>query len=340
MVAYRLLGALFVLALSVSAPSFAKELVYIEARQSKDIHIFDATTFQSLGKIDVGFPVDDVVGSHDGKMVFGNASIPNGNPVGFPDEGVVYAISTATNKILWWCSIPGTPQHLAVSPDNKKLYVPSLNMNHIYIVDTATGRIIETWPTIFGNHGSELSEDGKRLYTGNILLNRIDIYDTGTGQLIKIIRTRDGVRPFKFDKDEKLIYYQLSNLHGFEIRDIQSGNLVKAIDLPKLPADAEADVNGTLNHGISITPDGKKLLAAGSVANYVAVYSMPDLKYLGKIAVGKDPNWIRVRADSKVAFTGNRGSNDMSVIDIDQMKELARLPAGTRPERLAIVDVK
>ena len=339
MSALQLLSGLFALFL-VNSTAYAKELLYIEARQSKEIHIVDAATFEHLGKIDVGFPTDDVIGSPDGKMVYGNGFIPNGNPVGFSDTGVVYGISTATNKIIWWGSIPGTPQHLAVSPDGKRLYVPSLSMNHIYVIDTATGRTIDTIPSIIGNHGTELSKDGKRLYIGNALLHRLDIYDTENGQIIKIMPTREGVRPFKFDGDEKRVYYQLSNFQGFEVRDIETGELVKTVNLPKLAPGLKADSFGTVNHGLALTPDGKKLVAAASLEGYVAMYSLPDLKLLGTVPVGEDPNWIRIRADSKIAFVSNRGSNDISAVDLDKMKEVVRIPAGTRPERFDIVDVK
>src|ERR1700722_10164471 len=148
--------SLIVLAVMVTLalrPASAAELLYVEAHQSKDIQIIDATTFKTLGKIDIGFPTDDVVGSHDGRMVFGNGGIPNGNPIGQPDAGVVYGISTATNKIVWWAAIPGMPQHLTVSLDDRRLYVPALDKNYIYVVDTATGRIVDTWFSVMGNHG-------------------------------------------------------------------------------------------------------------------------------------------------------------------------------------------
>ncbi|QIB66894.1 YncE family protein [Kineobactrum salinum] len=332
---------LFVLWLIMfTSPAMAKELIYVQARQSKDIHIIDATTYEVLGTIDVGFPTDDVIGSPDGKMVYGNAFMPNGNPVGFPDTGLVYGVSTATNTIVWWGSIPGTPQHLSISRDGKRLFVPALNMNQIYVVDTATGRIVETWPSIIGNHGSELSKDGKRLYTGNALLGRIDVYDTETGRLRKVMTTRSGVRPFKFDDQEKYIYYQLSNFNGFEVRDIQSGDLVDTVNLPELSEGLHPDSFGTVNHGLAITPDGKKLVAAASLEGYVSVFSLPDLQSLGTIPVGEDPNWVRIRSDSKVAFVSNRGSNTVSVVDLETMKEITQVPAGSRPERFAIVDVE
>jgi YVTN family beta-propeller protein len=317
----------------------ARELLYIEAEQSKDVHIVDAHTLQEVGRVEVGQPTDDIVGSPDGKFAFGNAMVPSGNPIGYPEAGFVYCIDTATNKVLWTVAIPGMPQHLTVSKDGRRLFVPAFDKNYIYVVDTAAGRIVDTWFGVLGNHGSELSSDGKHLYLGNMVMNRIYVYDTGTGQVVQTYLTRNAVRPFKIDREGKRIYYQLSNFHGFEVRNLESGRVEQVVDLPKMPPEAQAGDYGTVDHGLAITPDDRKILAAGSVAGYVAIYKLPDLQLLGTVPVGEDANWIRVRADSKIAFVSNRGSNDLSVIDLDALKEIKRIPVGKRPARFDIIDV-
>jgi DNA-binding beta-propeller fold protein YncE len=82
------------------------------------------------------------------------------------------------------------------------------------------------------------------------------------------------------------------------------------------------------------------VLAAGSIAGYVAVYSLPDYRLLGTIKVGADPNWIAVRSDSKVAFVSNRADNTVSALDLERMVELRRIPIpGKLPQRLSIIDV-
>ncbi len=95
----------------------------------------------------------------------------------------------------------------------------------------------------------------------------------------------------------------------------------------------------TVNHGLAVTPDHKKLLAAGSIENYVAVYALPDYRLLGTIKIGTDPNWIAVRPDSKIAFVSNRGSGTLSVIDIDNLKELKQIPVGKMPQRVSVISV-
>jgi YVTN family beta-propeller protein len=324
------------LAASLLQPAYGKELLYIEAAQSKDIHILDAHSLEEIGRVDIGASTDDIIGSPDGRFAFGNADIPGG----YPDAGLVYCISTATNKILWKIATQGMPQHLTVSKDGRRLFVPTYDRSDIYVVDTATGRITQTWAGALGDHGSELSSDGKHLYVGSMGTNRIYVYDTESGQIVRTYPTRDAVRPFKIDREEKRIYYQLSNFHGFEARNLETGNVERVVNLPKLPAGVHAGAYGTVDHGLAITPDGRMIIAAGSVAGYVAVYDLPGLELLGTIPVGKDANWIRVRADSKVAFVTNRGSNDLSVIDLVTLREIKRVAVGSKPARFDILDVK
>jgi YVTN family beta-propeller protein len=133
----------------------------------------------------------------------------------------------------------------------------------------------------------------------------------------------------------------LSRFHGFKVRDVTTGEVTKSVDLPKLPAGIEMPDSYPYNvdHGLAVTPDHTKLLAAGSIAGYVAVYGLPQYQLLGTIRVGEDPNWIDVRGDSKIAFVSNRGSNTLSVLDLGTLKEIKQIPLGKMPARLSVIRV-
>jgi YVTN family beta-propeller protein len=94
-----------------------------------------------------------------------------------------------------------------------------------------------------------------------------------------------------------------------------------------------------VNHGLRITSDGKFLISNGSLFDLVAIWSLPDLKLVGTVPVGHDPNWIVVTPDGKRAFVSNRGSNDVSVIDLASRQEVARVKVGNYPQRMAAVAV-
>jgi YVTN family beta-propeller protein len=63
------------------------------------------------------------------------------------------------------------------------------------------------------------------------------------------------------------------------------------------------------------------------------MYSLPDLKLLGAVDVGKAPDWVTLTPDSKSAYVANAQSNSVSVIDIKGIKEVTRIPVGQVPKR-------
>ena len=65
----------------------------------------------------------------------------------------------------------------------------------------------------------------------------------------------------------------------------------------------------------------------------VYMYSLPDLKLLGSVDVGRAPDWVTLTPDSKMAYVANAQSNSVSVIDINALKEVTRIPVGQVPKR-------
>jgi YVTN family beta-propeller protein len=321
----------------------AHDYVFVQATMTKDIYVVDAETYQVVDRIQVGDYTDDVVGSPDGRVAFANAQIGSASPLGWEanDAGKVFAIDTATDKIVWSTSVDGSPHHLAVSPDGARLYVPLFDRTYLLVLDAHTGQQLQRWYTLIGDHSTEASRDGTRLYVGNMLADLIWVYDTANGAIVRVIRTGEAVRPLRLAPDQTHIIYQLSRLHGFKVSDVATGALTRTVEGPPLPASTQLPdaYPYTLDHGLGVTPDGTKLLTASSVGGYVAVYRLPDYTLIGTVKVGDDPNWVAFRSDSKVAFVTDRGSNALSVIDLDTMSEIKRIPIGRMPQRLSVISV-
>src|SRR3981189_1890233 len=218
-------------------PSGAHEYVYVQASMSKDIYVVDAETFEVSGHIVVGDFTDDVIGSRDGKVAFGNAQIWAGNPLSWQanEAGKIFALDTANDAVIWSTFVEGSPHHLAVSADGARLYVPLFNRYYLLVLDAHSGQVIDRWHTALGNHSLKISGDGTKLYVGNMSSNLIWIYDTRSGKILKRMPAGEAVRPLQLDGDETHIIYQLSRFHGFKVRDVLTGEVTKSVDLPKLP---------------------------------------------------------------------------------------------------------
>ena len=79
----------------------------------------------------------------------------------------------------------------------------------------------------------------------------------------------------------------------------------------------------TYNHGLAMTSDGRHLVAVATVANYAAIYSLPDFSLKGTVPVGGSPNWVVCDPEGKFAYVSNPKDNSVSVIDIAAVREVA-----------------
>src|SRR5439155_9408877 len=131
---------------------------------------------------------------------------------------------------------------------------------------------------------------------------------------------------------------QLSRVHGFDVVDLETDDVIRSVELPPLPPEIRRPrfFPHTVNHGLKITPDDRTLLAAASIAGYVAFYALPDCVLVGRVPVGAEPNWIVLSSDTSLAFASNRAEDTVSVIDIDAKSEVARVRVGSYPQRMAV----
>jgi YVTN family beta-propeller protein len=78
----------------------------------------------------------------------------------------------------------------------------------------------------------------------------------------------------------------------------------------------------------------------------VFAYSLPDIKLLGHVSLpeqpvpGKpgrsgNPAWITFTPDSKSVYVSSCGVKTVTAIDVQKMKEVARIPVGEMPDRIS-----
>ena len=309
----------------------AGEYLYVGNSLGGDISIVGIPSHKVVGTIPatvVGNHPDDVIASRAGDVLY----------ISRLDVNDVIAVSTATEQVLWRAEVPGIPNHLTLSPNEDFLYVPVYDKGLLAVVDTKTHQVVATVPVGKGPHGTQLGPTGKYVYVGNMESNDIAVVEVGSNRLVKRIPVPEGVRPFQISSDEKYLFAQLSKLHGFAVVDLATDQVVRTVALPtagkKLPEPTLAGSHYVMNHGIGISPNGKYLVANGSLIGMTAIYSMPDLQLLGTVPVGREPNWVVFSRDSRFAYVSNRRDNTLSVISIPDRREVARLEVGEFPQRM------
>jgi YVTN family beta-propeller protein len=213
------------------------------------------------------------------------------------------------------------------------------------VIDTVKLTRIKSIPTKGGEHNVYVTPDGKYLIAGSIAGKNMSVFDTKTDEPLWSL-FNEGVRPIAFEKNPdgstKRLYVQLSDFHGFVIVDFAQHKELSRVTLPEIPA-AQRDpgpFNGSPSHGIGVAPDGKTLWVTSRTNQRVYVYSLPDVKLLGEVPVGKRPDWLTFTPDSKTVYVSTGGANSTSAIDIASRKEVARITVGEDPKRVITATLK
>jgi YVTN family beta-propeller protein len=310
----------------------AKEYLYVGNTLSGDLSVIEIPAHKVVGTIPnsvVGNGPDDVIASRDGTTIY----------VSRLDTKDVIAISTNTEKPLWTVPVGGTPNHLALSRDERFLYVPIYDKGELAVIDTKTHAVIKRLDVGKGAHGTMLGPSGKYIYVGMMEANQFAVIDVATNSVKKMIHMPEGVRPFAITADEKFAYAQLSKLHGFAVVDLAHDSVIKTVAMPIVgtaPTPSLQLSHWVVNHGIGITSDNKYLVANGSLSAFTAIYSLPDLKLVGTIPVGREPNWVVFSRNGQFAYVSNRRDSTISVISVPDRKEVTRIKVGEFPQRMTV----
>ena len=198
---------------------------------------------------------------------------------------------------------------------------------------------VKTLQTRGSIHNAYVTPDGKYVVAGSIAGKTINVFDAQTDQNAWVLEMDLGVRPMTFsanpDGSTKWIFVQLSGFNGFAVVDFATHKEVQRIKNPPLPAGKKEVPEGSdPSHGMAVTSDGKTLVVCSRINNYLYSYSLPDLKLIGSAELtGKGAGWVTLTPDGKTAYVANPVTNDVSVVDIATMKEVAKVPVGYVPKR-------
>ena len=278
----------------------------------------------------------------DAEVIHGAAAAPDGSRLYLTDEALdtVDVVDTKTMKITKRIPLTGRPNNIAINKNGKKAYVAiATAQGGVDVIDLVALERTKHIRILGGVHNTFITPDSKFVVAGSTGGSVATVIDTELERAAWSIHFEGGVRPICFeanpDGSTKRMFAQITNLHGFAIVDWAQRKEVGRINLPDLPPAQRNNegIQGAPAHGILIAPDGKTLWSTSKFNSAVYAYSMPDLKYLGEVKVGKVPDWISFTPDSKKMYVANAHDNTVSVIDVAARKELTKIKVGQVPKR-------
>jgi hypothetical protein len=306
--------------------------------------------------------VDDGFTSRNGRVVYFSR----------PSLADVVAISLRTHKIVWRTPVEGyRADHMAISPDGRRLLVSASTARKVHVIDTRTGHIIGGFPSGDQPHENNFSRDGKLIYHASIgaVYTALDdpIFDDTKGdrwfeivdaRTLKVLRRIDmgdklaqygwpnmsaAVRPMALSPSERYVFFQLSFLHGFVAYDLKQDHPLRIAHLP-LSEEAkhmrrEQYLLDSAHHGLAMNPRGTKFCVAGTMSNYAAIVGRRRFRAT-VIPVGQRPYWATNSGDGRNCFVSVADDDRVAVISYRKRREIASIPVGDHPQRMRMGKIR
>jgi DNA-binding beta-propeller fold protein YncE len=373
---------------ALAAPKAQRDVLVVSNNWAGTADLIDPHTFKRLGRINV-IPdkakriaeieknpsakavfdfVREQIGEGHNQYVDDGFTSTNGRYVYFsrPSFADVVAIDLKSRKIAWRVKVDGyRSDHMALSPDGRRLLVSASTARNVNVIDTRRGRIVARFASGDQPHENNYSRDGKRIFHASIGTvygptddpsedatkgERVfEIVDARTYEVTRRIvmgpklaefgrpNMSSAVRPMAIAPGERFVYFQLSFLFGIVQYDLREDKVVAVLDLPlgaAMGLDRTEYLLDSAHHGLAMNPKGTKLCVAGTMSKYAAIVTRQPFELQRTVNVGDVPYWSQSSEDGKYCFVSVAGEDRVSVISWKTAREVARIRVGDHPQRM------
>ena len=275
-----------------------------------------------------------VVGVYvDGNNVFHGYLMTSGPFAYLADAVGVAVLDTSTNVIVTNISLPGA-WALAITPDQKHVYVANVGTNSVSIIDTATNTVEKTTIPV-GNvpYSIAVAPDGSAVYVTNfdnsqgVVGNTVSVIDTATNQVVATVTVGNGPISVAVTPDSKFAYVSNEVDGSVSVIDTATNTVTTTIQ------------NVTVPWGIAITPNGADVYVANVTdPGMVTVITESNNQIATTVSLGATADATLAGAitpDGASGYFVNDVSNNVSVVNIASNKVVATVPVGMEPFSVA-----
>ena len=212
-------------------------------------------------------------------------------------------LDLATEKILWERKYDAGCDRMAITPDGKTIYLPSLEGPHWYVVDAQNGEVLRKIVTDSGAHNTICGLSGSFAYLAGLKSPLLRVVDAKTDSIKTVGPFSASVRPFTIDGQEKRCYVNVNDLLGFEVGDLETGLKLHSVTVAGFQK-GPTKRHGCPSHGIGLSPDEKELWLTDAFNSRVHIFDLAALppKQLLSIELRDQPGWITFSIDGKLAY--------------------------------------
>jgi hypothetical protein len=209
-----------------------------------------------------------------------------------------------TDQPVWERAYEGGCDRMALSPDGKIMYLPSLEKEFWNVVDARTGNPITRITTNSGAHNTVYGADGSKVYLGGLKSPYLFVADTRSHTAeTKVGPFGGAIRPFTINRAQTLAFICVNDLLGFEIGDLKTGKLLHRVEVPGVRM-GPVKRHGCPSHGIGLTPDEQQVWLCDGFNEQVHVFDVSTLppKHLAGLKLRDQPGWVTFTRSGDYAY--------------------------------------
>lgn len=314
-------------------------LILVANKTDNTLHIIDVKTTETLHILDTGLEPHEVEISVDEKWAvvtnYGNSENPGNSlsiynltefklektidlgehtrPHGIQVFGEIQKMLVTTegsNSLLLVNIETGaiekaidteqTVSHMvAVTPDLKKAFVPSINTGNLTVIDLEKEAVLKQIISGNGPEGIAVSPNGKEVWVSNRANNTLTIFDTASLELIQTLACEDFPIRLKFTPDGKKVLVSNARTGDVAVFDAQNKTLITTVKM-NVPLPDELDDSRYFSRefqGSSIpigivVPNNQKAYVANTNADLVSEIDLDTYSITRHFPTGKQPDGI------------------------------------------------
>jgi YVTN family beta-propeller protein len=206
-----------------------RKVLYVSTPQSGQVAMVDTESFKLIGSVDAGTEPARLVLQPDGKYLW------VGNDARDAQRSGVTAIDADTRAVV--ASIPtGAGHHeIAVSPDNRRVFVSNREAGTVSVIDAATQRRLRDLSTGPMPIAIAYGTASRSLYVADGRDGTVAVID-GEGESVrKRIALQPGLGPMRFAPDGRHALVLNPSAQKAYVIDASSDELIHTLDLPGQP---------------------------------------------------------------------------------------------------------
>jgi hypothetical protein len=214
------------------------------------------------------------------------------------------AFDLTTDQLLWEKPYEGGCDRMAISPDGRIIYVPSLEKDHWHVVDALTGDVIKKIVTRSGAHNTIIGLDGQHAYLAGLRSPILRVTDLHTHDFVREVGLFGNViRPFTIDGAGRFCFANVNDLLGFEVGDLNTGKVLHRVEVQGFKA-GPTKRHGCPSHGIGLTPDETELWLTDAYNRHIHIFdaTVTPPRQKESIALRDEPGWITFSIDGRYAY--------------------------------------